>query len=192
MAEKRTSRSANKAPIVTPHAVTDALPDKVRNLVLVLGDQLDAESSALRGFDPAQDVVWMAEVAEESTHVWSAKQRIAVFLSAMRHFAEDLRARGLPLIYTRLDDSNNSGTLALELGRAIAQWQPAGLVLTAPGDWRVLQSLRAVASQNKLPLELRDDTLFSAPCATLPPTPKAASNCAWSTGIASCAVSTAS
>jgi len=135
-------------------------PTKVRNLVIMLGDQLDPKSSALQGFDPAQDVVWMAEVAEESTHVWSAKQRIAVFLSAMRHYAANLRARGLALTYTRLDDDNNLGTLALELGRAIDQFQPAALVLTAPGDWRVLQSLRAVAAHKQLQLDLRDDTHF--------------------------------
>jgi deoxyribodipyrimidine photolyase-related protein len=133
---------------------------RVRHLVIVLGDQLDSQSSALQGFDPAQDRIWMAEVAEESTHVWSSKQRIAVFLSAMRHFADALRAQGFTVDYTRLDDPNNAGTLALELARAVARWQPAALVLTAPGDWRVLQSLRAVAAQTKLPLELRDDTHF--------------------------------
>jgi len=132
----------------------------MRNLVIVLGDQLDAQSSALDGFDPAQDVIWMAEVAQESTHVWSAKQRIAVFLGAMRHFAQALRVRGVPLVYTRLDDADNCGTLAAELGKAIAKLQPAALVLTAPGDWRVLQSLRAVAAEHQLALDLRDDTHF--------------------------------
>ena len=136
------------------------MPERVRNLVLVLGDQLDLESSALQGFDPAQDLVWMAEVAQEATHVWSAKQRIAVFLSAMRHFAEELRARGLPLIYSRLDDAGNRGTLALELGEAIARLRPEGLVMTAPGDWRVLQNLRAAAADHALPLDLRDDQHF--------------------------------
>jgi len=139
---------------------TAPLPVKIRHLVIVLGDQLDAQSSALQGFDAAHDVVWMAEVVEESTHVWSAKQRIAVFLSAMRHFAEDLRARGVPLRYTSLDDARNAGTLGLELDKAITQLQPAGLVMTAPGDWRVLHSLRAVAAQHGLPLDLRDDTHF--------------------------------
>lgn len=136
------------------------LPATVRNLVIVLGDQLDAESSALQDFDPTQDVVWMAEVAQESTHVWSAKQRIAVFLSAMRHFADDLRRQGLPLVYARLDDADTRGTLALELDKAITQLHPATLVITAPGDWRVLHSLRAVAAEHQLPLDLRDDTHF--------------------------------
>ena len=141
-------------------ASTTPLPARVRNLVIVLGDQLDSQSSALQDIDPAQDVVWMAEVAEESTHVWSSKQRIAVFLSAMRHFSNDLRAQGLPLIYTSLDDTRNLGTLGLELDYAITQLRPVGLVMTAPGDWRVLQSLRAVANKHQLPLDLRDDTHF--------------------------------
>lgn len=132
----------------------------VRHLVIVLGDQLDHDSSAFDGFDPAQDVVWMAEVAEESTHVWSAKPRIAIFLSAMRHFAAELRERGLPLHYTALDDPANTGTLAAELQRAMDHLQPQQLILTAPGDWRVLQALRGVAAQAGLPLNLRDDTHF--------------------------------
>ena len=40
----------------------------VRHLVIVLGDQLDEDASALTDFDPQQDAVWMAEVDEESTH----------------------------------------------------------------------------------------------------------------------------
>ncbi|MCP2784479.1 cryptochrome/photolyase family protein, partial [Salmonella enterica subsp. enterica serovar Typhimurium] len=69
----------------------------LRTLVLVLGDQLDVQSSAYDGFDPAQDAVWMAEVAEESTHIRSGQPRIALFLSAMRHFAETLKQLGRPL-----------------------------------------------------------------------------------------------
>jgi len=78
----------------------------------------------------------------------------------MRHFAEQLKARGWPLVYSQLDDPHNTGTLAGELSKAIAQVKPQQLVMTAPGDWRVLQSLRAVAKQHDLPLEIKDDTHF--------------------------------
>nr|HMQ73283.1 cryptochrome/photolyase family protein [Rubrivivax sp.] len=67
---------------------------EVRQLVLVLGDQLDRASSAFDGFDPARDAVWMAEVDAESTHGPSSKAGTAMFLSALRHFADGLRAEG--------------------------------------------------------------------------------------------------
>jgi len=51
--------------------MTPSIPSRLRHLVIVLGDQLDPKSSALDGFDVRHDAVWMAEVAEESTQVWS-------------------------------------------------------------------------------------------------------------------------
>jgi len=132
----------------------------LRNLVVVLGDQLNLDASALADFDPAQDAIWMAEVMEESTHVTSSKQRSTLFLSAMRHFAETLKSQKWPLHYTRLDDAQNAGTLADELDKAIQTLHPQQLVMTAPGEWRVLQSLRGIAKKHHLPLEVRDDTHF--------------------------------
>ncbi|ALT77985.1 cryptochrome/photolyase family protein [Paucibacter sp. KCTC 42545] len=116
---------------------------RVRHLVLVLGDQLDLDAAAFDGFDPSQDAVWMAEVAEESTQVWSSKQRSALFLSAMRHFAEALRAAGRPLHYRRLEDPANLGSLAAELQAALATLAPQRVLMTAPGDWRVWQAIKA-------------------------------------------------
>lgn len=135
-------------------------PQPLRHLVLVLGDQLDLHASAFDGFDPAHDAVWMAEVAEECTHVWSSQPRIALFLAAMRHFAADIAARGWALHYTRLDDAANTGTLAGELARAAQALRPARLVLTAPGDWRVLHAIQVEAKALGLPLEVRDDRHF--------------------------------
>ena len=133
---------------------------ELRTLVLVLGDQLDLDASAFDGFDAAQDAVWMAEVNEESNHVWSAKPRIAMFLAAMRHFAVALRGAGRLLHYRQLDDPGNLGSLAAELQAAIKKLAPQRLVMTAPGDWRVLQSLKAAAVGAGLALELRDDRHF--------------------------------
>ena len=131
-----------------------------RALVIVLGDQLDAGSSAFDGFDPAQDVVWMAEVAEESTHVWSTKPRIAMFLAAMRHFAADVSARGWMLSYARLDDADNLGTLSRELASALEYFTPARVVMTAPGDWRVWKSLASTTEAAGHRLEVRPDRHF--------------------------------
>jgi deoxyribodipyrimidine photolyase-related protein len=134
----------------------------MRHLVIVLGDQLDLDAAAFDGFDPAQDAAWMAEVADESTHVWSSKPRTVMFLTAMRHFAQALLAAGRPLHHTRLDDPDNRGSLAVQLHADIERLRPAGLVMTAPGDWRVLTAIQGVAQAHSLPLDIRDDRHFYA------------------------------
>ena len=135
-------------------------PTSLRHLVIVLGDQLNLDATALHDFDPSCDAVWMAEAMQESTHIPSSKQRTTAFLSAMRHFAQTLREQGYPLHYAALDAPNAPSTLADALSRAIEQLRPQALVLTAPGDWRVLQALRGVAREHALPLQLRDDLHF--------------------------------
>ncbi|MFH7042407.1 cryptochrome/photolyase family protein [Paucibacter sp. JuS9] len=136
------------------------MAERLRRLVLVLGDQLDATASAFDDFDPCRDAVWMAEVREESTNVWSSRIRIALFLAAMRHFATTLRELGRPLHYVKLDEPGNAGSLAAELRRAVQRLRPECLVMSAPGDWRVLDALRAEAARLGLPLEVREDRHF--------------------------------
>ena len=143
-----------------------------RRLVLVLGDQLDRQSAAFDGFDRSRDQVWMAEVAEESTHVWTHKARIAVFLSAMRHFRAALVAEGIDVDFTELtadtpaDPSARSpGTLGEALLASLARARAAGqspdvLIVVEPGEWRVRMALEAAAQQAGLPLEIRTDRHF--------------------------------
>ncbi len=132
----------------------------LRHLVIVLGDQLDHESSAFDDFDAARDAVWMAEVAEESEHVWSTKQRIAVFLAAMRHFAAELTNAGRPLHYAKLDARGTRGSLAEQLAADLKRLKPEGLIVTEPGEWRVREALREVAETTGIPLEIREDRHF--------------------------------
>ena len=133
---------------------------RLRQLVLVLGDQLDLDAAAFDGFDVQQDAVWMAEVAEESTHVWSSKPRTVMFLAAMRHFALSLHEARRSVHYTRLDDPGNGGSLGRQLLADIQRLPPTSLVMTAPGDWRVLQAIKDVASSSGLALDIREDRHF--------------------------------
>lgn len=126
----------------------------MRNIVIVLGDQLNANSAALDGFDPACDVVWMAEVTHESTHVWSHKSRTALFLSAMRHFALELRERGFKVHYGKI--GSTASTLAEQLAADAKKLQPRSLIMAQPGDWRVLESLKPLG------VEVRPDRYFYA------------------------------
>jgi len=82
----------------------------MRNLILILGDQLDHTSAAFDDFDADNDVTWMAEVDEETTHVWSHKLRVALFLSAMRHFRDELRKKDRTVEYHELQKTAVKGS----------------------------------------------------------------------------------
>ena len=131
-----------------------------RNLVIVLGDQLNADSAAFDEFDSERDVVWMAEVDEESTHVWTHKARIVMFLASMRHFRDALVKHGINVHYRQLEDRGNKGTLAAELISAVNKLKPERLILVEPGEWRVRESLLESADRLGLELEVRSDRHF--------------------------------
>jgi len=141
-----------------------------RHFVLVLGDQLDRSSAAFDGFDRKRDRVWMAEVAEESTHVWTHKARIAAFLAAMRHFRDSLEGEGIDVEYTELaakPRAKEPGTLAAAVTASLAALRkakqgPEKLIVVEPGEWRVQEALVEAAGAAGLPLEIRPDRHFFA------------------------------
>jgi deoxyribodipyrimidine photolyase-related protein len=132
----------------------------MKTLVLILGDQLNRDLSSLDGFSADTDIALMVEVAEETTYVRHHKQKIALVLSAMRHFASDLRDEGLSVDYVALDDVDNTGTFGSELVRAVARHRPDRIVVTEPGEWRVRRMMDDWAAQTGLPVEIRDDDRF--------------------------------
>lgn len=132
----------------------------VRHLIVVFGDQLNLDSSAFDGFDQERDVVWMAEADHESTHVWTHKQRIALFLAAMRHFRNALKARGDRVHYTQLDDSKQTKRLSERLGIDLRTLRPDRVIACQPGEWRVREGLKKVCQENEMALEIRGDRHF--------------------------------
>lgn len=131
----------------------------MRNLVVVLGDQLDQDSAAFDGFDSITDAVWMAEVAGEATHVWSHKARIAVFLSAMRAFRQTLLARNWTVHYSELGDAEYE-SLDAALSAALEAHRPEAVVWVSPGEWRLAESMRSAVSAAGIQLDEREDRHF--------------------------------
>lgn len=126
------------------------MPAPVRDLILVLGDQLDRDSAVFDDFDPRQDAVWMAEVDEESTRVWSHPARIVTFLSAMRHFAEDVRQRGWRVHYRKLGE-HVATTLSAALGEDLRVLQPQRVCWVQAGEFHLEQALTQVVDGAGIP-----------------------------------------
>ena len=138
----------------------------VRNLILVLGDQLTPTLSSLAAGDPAHDRVLMAELHDEATYVRHHKKKIAFLFSAMRHFAKELHALGWTVDYVKLGAPANRGSFTGQLADAIAEHRPERLLVTEAGEWRVSQMMEGWQAQFSIPVDiLPDDRFLCSPAA---------------------------
>ena len=130
--------------------------NQAKRLILILGDQLDRRSAAFRDFDFGCDEVVMIESIPEAQVVWSHKAKIALFLSAMRHFAQALIADGYSGHYVQ--DSKLSIVDALK--EVLQQKGITRLVCIEPGEWRLKLAIEKLAQDTQLQFEMREDDHF--------------------------------
>ena len=110
-------------------------------LVLVLGDQLSDGVAALKAADKSEDIVVMAEVGDETGYVPHHPKKIALVLSAMRHFAAHLESEGWTVAYTKLDDPEATKSIVGELMRRGQDHDTSEVIATSPGEWRLVEAL---------------------------------------------------
>jgi deoxyribodipyrimidine photolyase-related protein len=151
------ARAAGRKPSF-PEGERFAVSNSRGALRLVLGDQLSESLSALSDIDPARDVVLMVESVAEATAWKHHKQKLVLVWSAMRQFAERLRAKGLTVRYVTLDDPDNTRTIAGEVTRALGEGAFDRVVRTACGKWGLEQALLSL--DVGVPIEAREDDRF--------------------------------
>jgi len=130
------------------------------NLLLILPDQLTHSITSLSVIDKENDVVIMSELITEFTYVKHHKKKIAFILSAMRHFANELRDTKIKIDYTCLDSPYNTGSLKSEIQKAIQKHQPAKIIVTSPSEYRILEDIEQWENDFNLPIEIRTDSRF--------------------------------
>ncbi|AUR51347.1 cryptochrome/photolyase family protein [Aquella oligotrophica] len=130
------------------------------SLRLILGDQLSHSISSLSDCDKSNDIIFMAEVWEEASYVKHHKKKIAFLFSAMRHFAIELEQKGYKVIYTKLDDPDNAGSFTAEVARMLKNNPLDKIVVTFPGEYRVLKAIESWQATFNLPVEIREDSRF--------------------------------
>lgn len=130
-----------------------------KKLIVVLGDQLDLRNPALTANPPREADVLMVESLVESTVVWVHKVRIALFLSAMRHFAEELRHAGYTVHYQSLVDTGQR-SLVDEVAQVCKQHGYVAIDMAEPGEWRLEQDFLQFAKTSKIKLRLLEDTHY--------------------------------
>ena len=134
-----------------------------KTLRLILGDQLSQSLSSLGDIDRESDIVLMCEVMGEVTYVRHHKKKVAFILSAMRHFADTLCEQGISVDYVTLDDPENSGNFTGEVARAVTRHDASRLIVTAPGEFRVLEDMQNWETDLGIAVEIRQDDRFLCP-----------------------------
>ena len=130
------------------------------NLRLILGDQLSDSISSLKDYNPDIDIILMCEVWNEATYVKHHKKKIAFLCSAMRHFAEALKNQGFNVEYTTLDNPDNSGSFNGEVKRMLSKYKVDRIVVTHPGEYRVLDDIKSLENELNIVIEIREDNRF--------------------------------
>lgn len=129
-------------------------------LRFILADQLSESIATLRDVDKQRDTIMLCEVMEEATYVPHHPKKIAFLFAAMRHFAKALQEAHYQVRYITLDDPANTGSFDGEIKRAIQEFKPERIVVTQPGEWRVLKIIRDWQPSLGIPVEIRDDERF--------------------------------
>jgi deoxyribodipyrimidine photolyase-related protein len=132
------------------------------NLILVLGDQLSPELSALENADKTRDRIVMAEVAEEAGYTNHHKKKLVLLFSAMRHFADQLREDGWQVHYQHYYPDNPHQTLESVLTDQLANSDFERVITTECGEWRLHEQIQQWAQRLNVPVEIRPDTRFIA------------------------------
>ena len=96
----------------------------------------------------------------EAAYVPHHPKKIAYCFAAMRHFADELRAKGWQVDYVRLDDPANSGSLGGEVERAACRHGAGEAVLVEPGEWRLAEEVRGWEQRLGLPVRVLADNRF--------------------------------
>lgn len=128
-------------------------------LRLILGDQLSLSMSSLSGASK-DDLILMSEVRQEATYVKHHKKKIVFLFSAMRHFVQDLVGQGLNVHYVAYDAIENSGSLRGEVTRIARHHDISEVIITEPGEYRLLKDMKTWADVLGIPVTIRPDDRF--------------------------------
>ena len=130
----------------------------IHNLIVILGDQLSFEISSLEKIQKNDDKILMMEVSNEIEYANHHKKKLVLILSAMRHFASELKKNKFDVTYIEFDKSEISFTKELE--NQCRKFNPKTIKITHPSEYRVLEEIKKWEKLLDIPVTILEDTRF--------------------------------
>jgi len=132
-------------------------------LGVILGDQLNDDNSVLQALDPEKDCLVMGELGDELEYVSHHIQKIVLIFSAMRHFRKELSDSGWSVHYHRFDPDSCMRSFSDLVQAAVEKQDIDEIVVSWPGEHRVLEQIKAWEKQFGLPVTVLPDSRFICP-----------------------------
>ena len=104
----------------------------------------------------------MGELWDEATSVKHHKKKIILVLSAMRHFAEELKQDGWRVDYQKLDDRQAARSFTDLVKKTVKKHKPDTLIITGPSERRVRKEVERWKKELSVNVEIRPDDRFVA------------------------------
>jgi deoxyribodipyrimidine photolyase-related protein len=130
-----------------------------KTLRLIAGDQLNHQHSWFSEVNPELTYVMM-EIRSESDYARHHIQKVIGFFATMRHFAEELKAKGHALIYLHLNDSENLQAFDLNILRLVEKFSFTHFEYLLPDEYRVDQHLKNLCEKLSIPSSVSDTEHF--------------------------------
>lgn len=131
----------------------------MKKLRLIFWDQLSFSLSSLKDVG-SDDTILMCELREEVTRIRHHPKKIALWFSAMRHFAEELINKGINVRYIDFNNILNTHNLAQEVKRAVHSLSIKKIIVTEPGEYHLQQSIHSWKKSLGIDIEVRVDDRF--------------------------------
>ena len=129
----------------------------MKSTLLVLGDQLSLENTALDAGDTGRDRVLLIEARDSGP---AHKIKRVFHLAALRAFGEELAGHGWEVEQHRLADTP---TFREALLGHLQKHRPAELIAMEPNNWSQQKCLEEVAAEAGIPLRLTPTCQFITP-----------------------------
>ena len=145
-----------------PLVILERINIMKKTLIPILSDQLTESLSSLEVSEKNDSVVLLMELDEVLSNVPHHRKKIIFLISAMRHFAKQLKMNGWQVDYIALNDANNSGNLIEEISKAVSRHCVDQVRICEPSDWKTFSTLKELQKNNLLNISFTPDSRFLA------------------------------
>ena len=132
----------------------------MRNLCVILADQLNQEISSLNDFDKDIDEVLICELKKNFIDINHHKKKIVYQISSMRHFGKELDAQGFKTNYLKLDDPKNQNSYSSEISKLVQKKDIDRVIVTESSTHTEMKSIQGWQKIIGRKVEIRKNNLF--------------------------------